>query len=227
MKSIRPTPFGTLVRGLAAGAFGSGVLNLFFKATTKISPATPKDVFKPPEAEQREENATETVARRFAQYMLQRPLSPEGKAKGAQIVHYAFGAGLGAAYGLLRESIPSLHKPAGVLAYGFGAWMLGDNLVLPAFRLAAWPNAYPLKTHAYALAAHLAFAAAVSAAYETTRPLPLAQATATLWGMQQNVFLASRLPSSVRPLARALISTAAKARGAHPFAHLREEIAEA
>jgi hypothetical protein len=226
-KHIRPTPFGALVRGLAAGAVGAGVQDLFFKATSKIAPATPKGVFSPPERDQIEENATETVARRFVQLFMQRPLSAEGKAKGATIVHYAFGAGLGGVYGLLRETVPGLQKPAGVLAYSFGVWMVGDNILIPAFRLGALPTAYPPKVHAYALAAHVVYGFAVAASYEAMRPRSIATVASALWALRANVALAQHLPAAVRPALRALIGSAAKVRAQHPIAAVAEVVREA
>lgn len=217
MKHARPTPLGALVRGLVAGALGSAAQDLFFKATAKLAPATPKGAFAPPEREQRDENATETVARRFVELLMQRPLSAEGKAKGATIVHYAFGAGFGGVYGLLRETVPAMRRPAGVLGYSVGAWIAGDDLVLPLFRLAAWPGAYPLKTHAYAVAAHLVFGAAVATAYEAMRPRSLATAAAALWALRTNAAWALRLPAAARPVARAVISSAAKVRARMPL----------
>jgi uncharacterized membrane protein YagU involved in acid resistance len=174
MKHARPTPLGALARGLAAGALGSAAQDVFFRATRAVTPPTPKDVFTPPDPEQRDETATQTVARRLVAYFMQRPLSPAAKAKGGILVHYAFGAALGGAYGLLYETLPVLRRPAGVVAFGIGAWVTGDDLILPAFRLAAGPAAYPLKTHAYAIAAHLVFAAAVATAYRAMRPRSIA-----------------------------------------------------
>jgi len=222
MKHIRPTPLGALARGLVAGAVGSAVQDLFLRASHKIAPATPEGVFSPPERDQIEENATQTVARRFVQLFMQRPLSADGKAKGATIVHYAFGAALGGVYGLLRETAPALRRPVGVIAYGFGAWMVGDNLVIPAFRLGAWPNAYPLKTHAYALGAHMVFGVATAAAYEAMRPRSIATAAAALWALRANVAIAPRLPAAAWPAARAVIGTAAKVRARSPIATVAE-----
>lgn len=222
VKHIRPTPLGALVRGLCAGAVGSAAQDLFFRATARIAPATPKDVFSPPERDQLEENATETVARRFVQQFMQRPLSAEGKAKGATIVHYAFGASLGGVYGLLRETVPALRRPAGVMGYGFGAWMFGDNVVIPAFRLGASPTAYPLKNHAYALAAHFVFGAAVAAAYEAMRPRSIATAASALWAVRANLALAPLLPASARSVTRAVIGSAAKVRARHPLVAIAE-----
>lgn len=215
MRHMHPTPLGALVRGLAAGVVGSAAQDLFFRATRKIAPHTPREAFSPPEREQIEETATQTVARRVSTHLLQRPLAPDEKPRAATAVHYAFGAALGGIYGLLRETTPAMRGAPGALAYGFGAWMVGDNLVLPAFRLGAWPNAYPLKTHAYALGAHLVFGAAVSAAYAAMRPRSVSTAAAVLWAARADVAVTRRLPAAVRPAARAIIRAAAKARAAN------------
>jgi hypothetical protein len=169
----RLTPFGAIVRGLVAGAVGSFVQSRFFRATAGIAPAPPPDAFVPPEPVQRSEAATETVARRWVDYLMQRgPLSSEDKSIAGQVVRYAFGAGWGADYAVARETIASVGSPRGALAFGTGVWLVSDNLILPAFRLAAWPRAYPVKNHAYALAAHLAYGLSVAATYEILRRPP-------------------------------------------------------
>jgi hypothetical protein len=221
-RHIRPSPIGALARGLVAGALGSAAQDLFFRLTRKIEPARLEGAFAPPERDQIEENATETVARRVMEGLLQRPLSPAGKARGAIVVHYAFGAALGGMYGLLRETTPALRTPLGTLAYGFGAWMVGDNLVIPTFRLGGWPQAYPLKTHAYALGAHLVYSVAVAASYEALRPRSLAAAAATLWAVRAQVAAMGWLPARARPLARAVIGSAARVRAAEPLTTLAE-----
>jgi hypothetical protein len=59
-----------------------------------------------------------------------------------------------------------MRTPAAAAGFATGVWLVSDNLILPAFRLAAWPQAYPLRTHAYAWAAHLVYGAAVFASYQ-------------------------------------------------------------
>jgi uncharacterized membrane protein YagU involved in acid resistance len=149
---------------LAAGAIGSLVQNWFFSATAKIAPATPKEVFHPPESEQESEWATQTVARRTIEGLLKRgPI--KDKQLAGQIVHYGFGAGWGGIYGLLAASSPAIKRLTGALGFGMSVWMISDNLLLPAFKLSAWPQAYPAKSHAYAIAAHLAFGLVVWSAF--------------------------------------------------------------
>ena len=125
-----------------------------------------------PEPEAKNESSLETVARRTAEGLMQRgPLDDATKSAAGSAVHYAFGAAWGGLYGLARES-------TGVSALGFGAlvWMASDNLLLPLFRLAAWPQRYSLKEHHYALQAHFVYGLSTAAAYALLRdlgPIPL------------------------------------------------------
>jgi len=161
----RKRPIAALVEGLIAGAIGAGVQSLFFRATASLTPAPPKDAFDPPEAEQADESAQETVGRRLVEDLAQRgPLDEQEKARLGNAIHYGYGAAWGGLYGLLRASYPRLWRPSGVAAFSVGVWLLSDNVILPLFKLAAWPHRYPLRSHAYALAAHLAYGAGVAGA---------------------------------------------------------------
>jgi uncharacterized membrane protein YagU involved in acid resistance len=177
----KKTPARAWIEGLIAGAVGAGVQSLFFRSTARIMPKPPKDAFMPPEEEQHDESALETVARRAVEDLAQRgPLEARDKRHLGQAVHYAFGAAWGGLYGILRASYPRrLWNVSGVAAFSLGVWMLGDNVILPVFRLSAWPHRYPMRSHAYAVAAHLAYGAGVAATLEVcdhARLLPLGAA---------------------------------------------------
>jgi hypothetical protein len=172
----RISPLRALVGGLVAGAMASFVQALFFKATARVMPAQPEGAFVPVEPAQHGEMATHTVARRFVEGMMSRELTPDSKALAGQIVHYAFGSLWGGLYGILGETYPGLRTPVGMIAYSTAVWGVGDNLVLPAFQLSAWPQAYPAKNHAYAWAAHVAYGAALWGSYEAIERVPWATA---------------------------------------------------
>jgi hypothetical protein len=156
----RKTPMQALLEGLVAGVVGAGVQTLFFKVTKRLTPETPRDVFSPPEPIQKQETATETIARRLVEQLTQRgPLDEAAKRRGGEIVHWGFGAAWGGLYGLLRASYPSLRGIGGLGGFSLAVWLVGDELLLPLFRVAAWPHKYPLRLHAYAAAAHLAYGA--------------------------------------------------------------------
>jgi hypothetical protein len=201
------TPAGALARGLVAGAAGSFAQALFAKATRRLAPAPPEGAFTPPEPAQRGEQATHTVARRTVECLMQRGPIRDKERAGA-IVHYAFGAAWGGVYGVLRGSYEPVATPAGVLAFSTVVWAVSDNLLLPAFRLSAWPRAYPPESHLYAWAAHVAYGAAVWAAFEAQRRstwIPVAAALSARWATR-------RLPAPVRPRA-ARILTAVRSAG--------------
>ncbi len=206
------TPLGALGRGLLAGAIGAGIQTLFFKATRRIAPETPKSAFTPPESKQAGEMATETVARRFVEGFAQRgPLGDEAKRRGGEIVHFGFGAAWGGLYGLARESLPSLRGLPGALGFATLVWMVGDNLILTAFRLSAPPTAYPVKTHAYAFSAHLPYAFGAELAYEALRAPSWVEAGIALWALQRKL-RARRLPSPMRTAADWVIDRVAEGR---------------
>lgn len=204
------TPLGAWLRGLAAGAVGAGVQNLYFRASSRLTPKTPPNVFQPVEPEQASEMAVQTVARRFAHGLLRRgPLTDKQKDLGGEMVHYGFGAMWGGLWGLSRESFPVLDRPLGMVSFSTTVWMLGDNLMLPAFKLAAWPQSYPVKTHVYAWLAHLAYGLGVWASYEAMRQPIVALFGTGLWGAFRARRGARRvLPKAMRPAARKIYDVA-------------------
>ncbi len=166
----KPSPLGALCKGLLAGVVGAWAQDQFFRATKKWTPApsaVPPSEGRP-EFAARHETPLETVARRLIEDLMKRgPLDEAGKKRVARAVHYAFGAGWGGLYALSRETAPRL--PASV--FGAAVWMLSDNLLLPAFRVALWPSQYRAAEHHYALQAHLAYGLATAGAYAVLRDL--------------------------------------------------------
>lgn len=174
-----PTPLGALWRGAIAGAIGAGVQSLFFRATKRLTPTstTIDPEHGKPELAARGESSLETTARRFVEGMMIRgPLLGRAKARAAMAVHYGFGAAWGGLYGLWAESA---ERAPGSL-FGLAVWMASDNLLLPAFRLAAWPQRYRLAEHHYAVHAHLVYGAATQASYAALRQIGPGKALAAL-----------------------------------------------
>lgn len=199
----RPSPLGSLLFGALAGATGSLIQNFFFKATAKIAPKPPKDAFHPPEHQQRTEPPTATVVRRVVEDLAERgPVDEETKKRGAAAVHYTFGSLWGAAYGLARESIPGLGTVPGTLAWSTLVWAVSDNLILPTFRLAAWPQAYSMKNHVYAWSAHVVYGMAVGNVYRLLRARPWLGALGALTVARQTRGLPRPLRAKARPILR-------------------------
>ena len=73
-----------------------------------------------------------------------------------EVVHFGFGAGSAAVYGVLAEVAPFITIGDG-LAFGTGVWALADELAVPKAGLSKPPGEIPLTTHVYALASHLVY----------------------------------------------------------------------
>jgi putative membrane protein len=84
------------------------------------------------------------------------PLTYDEKRVAGPLVHYAFGAGMGATYGLLSRTWPEVQRGSGV-PFGIGVWAVADEIALPLLGLAHGPRAYPFAIHAEMLAAHVVF----------------------------------------------------------------------
>ena len=69
-------------------------------------------------------------------------------------VHYFLGVAPGALYGVLRHRVKGLDTGRGLL-YGFGLFLVMDELVAPLAGLSSGPTAYPWQAHARGLAGHL------------------------------------------------------------------------
>lgn len=195
----RYSPLGALCGGLVAGFVGALAQNLYFAWTRKLAPAPSADAFEPVEPQQLTELPTQTVARRITEQLARRgPL--ERTAGPAQAVHLAFGAAWGGAFGLAAGTLPRLGTLKGGLAFGAVVWLISDNVILPAFRLSAWPHHYPVKTHFYAIVAHAVYGAAVVTTFSAFGRVatPATAALGSWW-------LTRRVPRILRPSARRVV----------------------
>jgi hypothetical protein len=207
-----PTPLGAFVRGLAAGAIGAAGQSLFFAATRRWAPTPTKlpRQLRKPEQKAQSESSVQTVARRAVEGLMKRgPLEEADKARAGTAVHYIFGSLWGGVYALCRESFrtsPTL--------FGATVWAASDNLLLPAFRVAAWPQHYSLEEHHYALQAHFAYGLATASAYALLRdlgPVPL-KVLPALVGLQAWAYWLRtppmRLLARKRPLPQRFLASA-------------------
>lgn len=95
-----------------------------------------------------------------------RHLSREEKERAGTAVHYAFGAAMGALYGLACEytTLPGLGLGT---AFGTVLWLNTDLWSVPAVGFAKWPTEEPAAAHLSHWLAHLVYGAGM----ETTRRL--------------------------------------------------------
>jgi len=81
------------------------------------------------------------------------------------LVHYLLGIGPGAAYGALRDRAPAIGAGRG-LAYGFGLFVVQDELINAATGLSADLRDYPWQAHARGFVAHLVLGAVTDAVFD-------------------------------------------------------------
>src|SRR5262249_4480487 len=149
------------------------------------------------------------------------------------LVHYVYGGRWGASYGLLRESKPAIAGPLGIAGFSTSVMLAGEGLVLPTFRLAAWPQSYPVRNHLYTRLARLVSGAALAGTYEAlTRPRTVRRAlgrprwaalAATAWILGRHR-RAGRLPESIRPILRTAADGLAALRGSRSIVRARDRI---
>lgn len=139
-----------LVRNVIAGALGglagAALMGPLHMAAAKLS--EPKH--------SKGEDATEKVANAVAKKLAGRKLSRAGKKKGGQIVHFAFGAGVGALYGLLAEHFSPVKIGAGAV-FGIAVYGGAHALAVPALGLAPGPAENGAAKEAPELAGHVVY----------------------------------------------------------------------
>ena len=144
-----------IVAGLLAGVIGAGAMSLAHKAF--------------PAAEQEQgDDATVKVASGITRLLLRRPLPEAKKPLAGNIVHYAFGAGVGGLYGGLATVMPRLTLAFG-LPFGVAVWLGAHVIMVPALGLAAPPTRQPLLKEALEFGLHLVYGAVTELARRLIR----------------------------------------------------------
>ncbi|HEX8000963.1 MAG TPA: CbtA family protein [Pyrinomonadaceae bacterium] len=115
-----------------------------------------------------QEDATEKIASAVSENIFNRHLAKDEKELAGALVHYAYGAMMGAVYGVVAEFAPQVSVGAG-LPFGAVFWVAADEVAVPLLGLAEKPDKYPLSTHAYALCSHLVYGLTAEAVRRTLR----------------------------------------------------------
>lgn len=177
-------------RGLAAGLVGglvaSWVMNGFQKMWSRNTEGIEKphgaqslkpsggheavdEIRRAPHADsEAQEDATEKIASAISEGVFHHQLTKDEKIVAGAAVHYAYGAAMGAFYGVAAELVPQVSAGAG-LPFGAVFWIAADEVAVPLLGLADEPTEYPLSTHAYALCSHLVYGLTAEAVRRTLR----------------------------------------------------------
>lgn len=175
-----------LAAGLVGGLVASWVMNEFQEMWSRRTEGIEKphgaqalkpsggheaveEIRREPHANTEEqEDATEKIADAVSENVFDHQLAKKEKELAGAAVHYAFGAAMGAFYGVAAEFVPQVSAGAG-LPFGAVFWMAADEIAVPLLGLAEEPDEYPLSTHAYALCSHLVYGLTAEAVRRTLR----------------------------------------------------------
>lgn len=147
------TPKNILL-GMAGGLAGAWLMNQSQGLMGKIAGAASHDSAEQPP--QQAEPATVQTAERLVEPIMGRPLPDSMKKIAEPLVHYGFGALVGALYGGLMAKAPLITLGGGTL-YGAAVWLLADEIAVPALGLSGPPKQYPVSKHLQALGSHLIY----------------------------------------------------------------------
>ena len=160
-----------LVRGVVAGAIGglvaSWVMNVFMEdAGPKIQQAAETITGQPHQSAgkgEKDDEPKEDATMKAADAVVStvtggRHLSFEQKQKGGPVVHYAFGAAMGALYGGLAEYSPAARAGFGT-AFAAALFAVADLWAVPALHLSGSSKDAPVSSLATPLSAHLVYGA--------------------------------------------------------------------
>lgn len=142
-----------IYKGVIAGAVG-GLAASWIMSRFQVALSRALSGGDPHEGE--EEDATVKTAKKISTSLLGHELSEDEKKTAGPVVHYAYGAGIGALYGGLAQRQEKTTSGFGA-AYGTAVWALGDELAVPAFGLGKKPTETPVSEHLQFLAAHLVY----------------------------------------------------------------------
>jgi len=111
-----------------------------------------------------QQNSNELAAQAIARYVLGRCLTRQELRVAAPLMHYLFGAAMGAVYGAYMQR---RRVPASGAAFGTTVWLAADEIAMPLLGLSHSTARRPFEMHLQSLVAHLVFGAAT----EMTRRL--------------------------------------------------------
>lgn len=171
---MKPNLCKGVVAGVVGGLVASYVMNRFQRLWTRLAYGEEKARRRPGQGGQvkksesqrrprREgESATETAAARISKKLFGRRLGRDAKKRYGRLLHYAFGAASGAAYGAAVELAPTAAAGAG-LPFGTAVWIAADEVAVPAAGLSRSPSEYPFPVHAQSFFSHLLYGATTDA----------------------------------------------------------------
>ncbi len=113
-----------------------------------------------------QQNSNELAANAVGSYFLGRSLTREELRVGAPLMHYMFGAAMGAVYGAYTERRQADRTGAG---FGTAVWLAADEIAMPLLGLSDSTARRPVEMHLQSLVAHLVYGTATEMTRRSVR----------------------------------------------------------
>jgi hypothetical protein len=155
-----PAVYQGIVAGGVAGLVGtwamSEVQRLWTRAVDGDAPESAGGRHDARDWQERSEhqNSNELAAQTIAGYVLGRRLTDGELRFAAPLVHYVFGATMGALYGAYAER---RHADASGAAFGMSVWLGADEIAMPLLGLSDSTARRPIEMHLQSLVAHVVY----------------------------------------------------------------------
>lgn len=158
------SPLTAIVKGAIAGAAGTYVMGeAMSRGPQLLQQAFGYELPKAPKGPAAPDTPTEEVAERLSEGLAKHEIDDETKAQAGQLVHWGYGAGWGAAYGILQASFKAPTTIGGAL-FGAAVGTVSQTL-LPAMKLQNSPGRNPMPVNVFHMAAHVVYGLAVALAW--------------------------------------------------------------
>lgn len=154
--TVEPPTLGRDVAiGAVSGLAAAWVMNIFQEGWSAVN--RPEDGDR---SSDKGEPSTVRAANAVACATTDAPVPGPLRPPAGQLVHYSFGALLGAIYGAAGNRYSWVRAGFGT-AFATAVEIGADEGLVPALALSAPPDQLPLRTHAYGFVSHLVFGAAL------------------------------------------------------------------
>jgi uncharacterized membrane protein YagU involved in acid resistance len=163
MSRAQPTAAGFVARGILAGVAGTAAMTGWQLLAAKLRSSGAEEQGDPPEDPWEQASAPAKVAKRIGEDVLHREVSPDLIPLLTNVMHWGYGTGWGAVYGILAGGRDAPSVRAGV-AFGTAVWGMSYVQLVP-MGLYDPPWEYPPEELALDLSYHLVYGAGVAAAF--------------------------------------------------------------
>ena len=166
MKKDLHSPLGAIARGLVAGALGTGAMTLHQTLVSELRSSRSSDgsSSKSKQGESWESApAPAVVAKRILEGVFRRNVPAQRIGLLTNAMHWAYGTGWGAVYGLVEGTVRASPLAAGPL-FGGVVWAASYAQLVP-MGLYEPPWTYPVKTLANDLGYHVTYGLGVALGY--------------------------------------------------------------